>query len=72
MHLTLKKEATKPAANNFLQQQEKFDQFTECCNLERPHQAIDMHYPGELYRSSDRPYHGLRPSSIPSTIAPSE
>ena len=27
MHLTLKKEATKPASFNFLQQQERFDQF---------------------------------------------
>jgi putative transposase len=32
MHLTLKKEATKPAAKNFLQQQGKFDAFIECYN----------------------------------------
>ncbi len=30
MHLTLKKEATKPAAGNFLQQQAKFDAFMSC------------------------------------------
>jgi putative transposase len=30
MHLTLKKEATKPAAHNFLQQQAKFDDFIDC------------------------------------------
>ena len=30
MHLTLTKETTKAATNNFLQQQEKFDQFIEC------------------------------------------
>jgi putative transposase len=59
MHLTLKKETTKPAANNFLQQQEKFDRFIECYNQERPHQALEMRYPGELYRTSDRLYHGL-------------
>ena len=47
MHLTLKKEATKPAAKNFLQQQAKFDDFIECYNRERPHQAINMHYPAE-------------------------
>jgi len=29
MHLTLKKEATKPAAKNFLQQQAKFDRFIQ-------------------------------------------
>jgi putative transposase len=59
MHLTLKKEATKPAAQNFLQQQAKFDDFVDCFNHERPHQALDMKYPAELYRPSPRPYHGL-------------
>ena len=41
MHLTLKKEATQPAAFNFLQQQERFDQFIGVYNNERPHQALD-------------------------------
>ncbi len=59
MHLTLKKEATRPAAKNFLQQQAKFDQFIECYNHERPHQALGMKYPAELYTSSPRPYQGL-------------
>jgi putative transposase len=59
MHLTLKKEATKPAAQNFLQQQAKFDDFLDCYNHERPHQALDMKYPAELYRPSPRPYRGL-------------
>jgi putative transposase len=65
MHLTLKKETNKPAANNFLQQQEKFDRFIECYNQERPHQALEMSYPGELYRPSDRLYHGLGPLGYP-------
>ena len=59
MHLTLKKEATKPAAQNFLQQQARFDDFINCYNHERPHQALDMKYPAEIYRPSPRPYHGL-------------
>jgi putative transposase len=59
MHLTLKKETTKPAAQNFLQQQARFDAFIDCYNDERPHQALDMKYPAELYQSSPRPYHGL-------------
>ena len=42
MHLTLKKEATKPAAKNFLQQQGKFDDCMEYFNHERPHQALNM------------------------------
>jgi putative transposase len=32
MHLTLKKEATKPAASNFLQQQARFDKFIDVFN----------------------------------------
>ena len=59
MHLTLKKEATKPPAKNFLQQQAKFDRFIECYNQERPHQALNMKYPAEIYRTSPRAYRGL-------------
>ena len=59
MHLTLKKEATKPAGTNFLQQQSKFDRFIEEFNQERPHQALNMKYPAECYHSSPRPYTGL-------------
>ena len=40
MHLTLKKEATKPAAANVLQQQARFDAFIARYNQERPHQAL--------------------------------
>jgi putative transposase len=35
MHLTLKKEATQPAAFNFLQQQERFDDFVRVYNHKR-------------------------------------
>jgi putative transposase len=59
MHLTLKKEATRPAAKNFLQQQGKFDQFIDYFNHQRPHQALAMKYPGELYAPSARPYAGI-------------
>ena len=59
MHLTLKKEATKPAAKNFLQQQARFDQFIDTFNQQRPHQALNMRYPAEVYQPSPRPYKGL-------------
>jgi putative transposase len=59
MHLTLKKEATKPAGKNFLQQQARFDAFTRVYNHERPHQALNMRYPAELYSPSARVYTGL-------------
>jgi putative transposase len=56
MHLTLKKEATKPAAFNFLQQQERFDDFIRVYNNERPHQALKGAYPGDIYTPSARLY----------------
>jgi putative transposase len=59
MHLTLKLETTRPAAGNFLKQQAKFDDFIECYNNERPHQALDMRCPAEHYTPSPRPYAGL-------------
>jgi putative transposase len=65
MHLTLKKEATHPASKNFLQQQARFDRFIECYNRERPHQALNMMYPAELYKLSSRPYQGLSDLEYP-------
>jgi putative transposase len=59
MHLTLKLEATKPAARNFLQQQARFDDFIDGYNNERPHQALNMKCPAELYLPSRRIYQGL-------------
>ena len=59
MHLTLKLETTKPAGKNFLQQQAKFDDFIDCYNNERPHQALNMQCPADRYVPSIRPYAGL-------------
>ena len=56
MHLTLKKEATKPASFNFLQQQDRFDRFMHVYNNERPHQSLNGQYPGDLYTPSARAY----------------
>jgi putative transposase len=59
MHLTLKTEATKPAGDNVLQQQGRFDRFLARYNDERPHQALDMRVPADVYTPSPRPYAGL-------------
>ena len=59
MHLTLKQEATRPAGQNMLQQQARFDDFLEEFNTERPHQALDMKCPAQVYVSSPRPYQGI-------------
>jgi len=65
MHLTLKKEATRPAARNLLQQQARFDAFIDYYNQERPHQALAMRCPAELYTPSPRPYRGLEELDYP-------
>jgi len=57
MHLTLKKETTRPPGYNFLQQQGRFDEFIEGYNNDRPHQALGGQYPGDVYTPSAREYH---------------
>ncbi len=41
-----------------LQQRAEFDDFIAYHDQERPHQALDMKYPAELYRPSARPARG--------------
>jgi putative transposase len=65
MHLTLKKEATKPAAANVLQQQARFDAFLTRYNQERPHQALGMKVPADVYARSVRLYRGLEELTYP-------
>ena len=59
MHLTLKTEACRPAAMNSLSQQARFDEFVSEFNNERPHEALDMKTPAEVYCPSSRSYRGL-------------
>jgi putative transposase len=65
MHRTLKLEATKPPSSNLLQQQETFFSFVDAYNQERPHQALEMRCPREVYRRSSRPYAGLSDLTYP-------
>ena len=59
MHLTLKKETTRPPGMNALQQQDRFDGFVSEFNQERPHEALAMRTPADLYAPSSRAYEGL-------------
>lgn len=59
MHLTLKKETTRPPGANALQQQARFDDFVSEFNTERPHEALAMRVPLEAYTPSQRQYRGL-------------
>src|SRR5438067_1430611 len=65
MHLTLKREATRPAEANVLQQQARFDAFVERYNQERPHQALGMQVPAVVYTRSPRVYRGLEELTYP-------
>ncbi len=59
MHRTLKQETARPPGMNALQQQARFDAFVSEFNTERPHQAIAMKTPAELYAPASRPWRGL-------------
>lgn len=61
MHRTLKHSTTKPAAQNILAQQEKFDEFIDEFNSERPHEGLNMKTPKEVYQKSARIY----PETLP-------
>jgi putative transposase len=65
LHLTLKREATKPAAANVRQQQGRFDTFVAPFNRERPHQALHLKVPADVYVRSARLYRGLEELSYP-------
>lgn len=59
MHLTLKQETTRPPGMNALQQQDRFDSFVNEFNEERPHEALAMRCPAEVYTPSSRTWQGL-------------
>ena len=60
MHLTLKREATRPPGMNPLYQQARFDAFRYEFNSERPHQALAMQCPTRVCSASTRPYEAPR------------
>ncbi|MGD8554151.1 MAG: IS481 family transposase [Anaerolineales bacterium] len=54
MHRTLKQEATIPPSSSLPAQQRRFDRFRVEFNQQRPHEAIGMKRPAEVYQSSRR------------------
>jgi transposase InsO family protein len=61
MHRTLKQETVLPPAGNISAQQRRFNKFIEEFNNHRPHAALDMKPPAEVYHNSSR----LMPSKLP-------
>lgn len=56
MHLTLKQETTRPAAQCLEGQQRRFDEFRKYFNEIRPHEAIGQKTPASLYTPAIRAY----------------
>ena len=54
MHRTLKKEATIPPEYDLKRQQKRFDFFQKEYNNIRPHEALNMKTPDDIYSSSER------------------
>lgn len=54
MHRTLKKQVCRPAEYDMRGQQQAFDHFRSDYNEKRPHQAIQLRTPSELYTVSER------------------
>jgi putative transposase len=56
MHRSLKQATAQPPATNLRAQQKSFDAFRREYNWERPHEALEMKTPAELYAASSRCY----------------
>ena len=67
MHRTLKAETTRPARENLLQQQERFDEFVEEFNTQRPHEALEMKRPADVYVPSAKKHPTFLPDPDYST-----
>ena len=55
MHRDLKRETARPSSKNMLAQQERFNEFVDEYNRVRPHEALGLKTPSELYKTSSRP-----------------
>ncbi len=54
MHRTMKAECCKPASVNGYAQQQRFDRWRKEFNEDRPHEALGMRVPADVYHSSAR------------------
>jgi transposase InsO family protein len=66
MHRVLKQETTRPAAQHLLAQQERFHRFIDEYNCVRPHEALEMRTPSELFVRSSR----VMPTVVPDPSYP--
>ncbi|CAN5889838.1 integrase core domain-containing protein [soil metagenome] len=66
MHLTLKRECTRPPRHSRVRQQCCFDRWRQECNTLRPHEALHDATPSSLYTPSPRAY----PTRLPALEYP--
>lgn len=64
MHRTLKEEILPRSAKNLLAQQEQLDRFRENFNEHRPHEALKMKCPADIYKPSLKPYPDRLPEPV--------
>jgi putative transposase len=67
LHRTLQQEAAEPPAANRRKQQQALDRFRQEYNEVRPHEALEMRTPSEVYQSSPRKF----PEQVPELQYPS-
>ena len=67
MHRSLKADTTNPPAKTLRGQQRRFDRWREEFNHDRPHEALDLRPPADLYGVSGRRY----PQTLPEVTYPS-
>lgn len=67
MHRSLKADTANPPANSLEAQQRRFDRWRQEFNYERPHEALDLRPPADLYVVSGRRY----PERLPEITYPS-
>jgi len=65
---TLKRETARPPRANLLQHQEAFDAFLDEFNNERPHEALAMKRPADVYSPSTKAYPDVLPEPDYSTF----
>jgi len=61
MHRTLKREAVRPAESTWAEQQRRFDHFRREYNCERPHEALLMKTPSDVYAATTRSFPAVLP-----------
>jgi putative transposase len=66
MHRTLKADTARPPAASGPAQQRRFTRFRQEYNWDRPHEALGLRVPGEVYTPSPRPY----PPHLPEVTYP--